>query len=166
MIWLGPGEKMYFLPNRVYRYYYIHKRHLAFLSPFLLRKFGKSEFSHQDLIRSFQSWAHFKGTYGGYNISLKDLLGNFVSLSSSSRPGWFLSSVCTCMRWGKCCAERTSKAAVPKALGIFSIYRKHHQCIHYWKATTRESLSTFTVSFRVVVASRLSRDAHQQRGEE
>ena len=52
------------------------------------RDFEKSEFSHQDLIRSFQSWAHFKGTHGGYNIPLKDLLENFVSLSSSSRPGW------------------------------------------------------------------------------
>ena len=87
MIWLGPDEKIHFFKICVVKKE-IKKLDVVYVcSNSDRRDLVKSEFSHQDLIRSFQSWAHFKGTYGGYNISLKDLLGNFVSLSSSSRPG-------------------------------------------------------------------------------
>ena len=66
---------------------YIHKRHLAFFSPFLLRDLRKNDISLQDVVRMFQNWAHFEGTYLPCIIPLKNHRENFFPLSSSSRPG-------------------------------------------------------------------------------
>ena len=63
-------------------------RDVAFVYSNNIHDFEKIEFSFQDMDQMVHSQAHFLGTYGGYILALKVLLGKFFTLSSSCRPGF------------------------------------------------------------------------------